>query len=71
MKNWLIILSSFYCFNILSQPVPAKEENIPFLVTFSEDASPAYGDDDHSQTFSLQFPKIIKSHFTSESLILI
>lgn len=63
MKNWLIILSCFYCFNILSQPVPAKEENIPFLVTFSEDASPAYGDDDHSQTFFFTIPKDYKKPF--------
>ena len=71
MKNWLIILSSFYCFNILSQPVPAKEENIPFLVTFSEDASLLMVMMTILKHFSLQFPKIIKSHFTSESLILI
>ena len=35
----------------LSQPVPAEQENIPYLVTFGPQAAQSWGDDDYSQTF--------------------
>jgi len=49
-------LSSIIIFLILinsvkAQPVPAADENIPFLVTFGKDAETKWGDDDFCQTF--------------------
>lgn len=43
--------------NIVSQSVPALEENIPFLVTFGNEAKSAYGDDDNCQIFFFTLPK--------------
>ena len=40
-----------------AQPVPAAEENIPFLVTFGNKASKSYGDDDFCQIFFFVVPK--------------
>ena len=40
----------------LSQPAPAVEENIPFLVTFGGDASTSWGDDDFKQIFFFVIP---------------
>lgn len=59
MKNRIIMLISFslstlYC---LSQAVPAKYENIPFLVTFGKDSEKSWGDDDNSQTFFFAIPE--------------
>ncbi|MFL2570974.1 MAG: hypothetical protein ACJ0QL_03750 [Parvicellaceae bacterium] len=53
----------FICCQYLSQPVPAKEENIPFLVTFGKNAHPSYGDDDHCQTFFFTIPEDYKKPF--------
>jgi hypothetical protein len=36
---------------IYAQPVPAGDENIPYLMTFGPKASTSWGDDDFSQTF--------------------
>ena len=61
MKHLLPIL---FCFliteNLSSQPVPAKEENIPFLVTFGAKADKSWGDDDFCQTFFFVIPKDYK-----------
>jgi hypothetical protein len=52
----LILL--FFTFNICySQPIPSKNENIPFLVTFGSEADKSWGDDDFSQTFFVSIPK--------------
>lgn len=40
-----------------AQPVPAEEENIPFLVTFGAKSLTSWGDDDFSQTFFFVIPK--------------
>lgn len=39
--------------NVFAQPVPAEDENIPFLMTFGPKAETSWGDDDYSQTFFL------------------
>lgn len=39
-----------------SQPVPARDENIPYLVTFGGDANTSWGDDDFCQIFFLLVP---------------
>ncbi len=40
-----------------SQPAPAEEENIPYLVTFGSAADPSWGDDDFCQIFFLKIPE--------------
>ncbi len=44
-----------------AQPVPPSESNIPFLVTFGNNAGKEYGDDDFSQTFFLSVPASINT----------
>lgn len=39
-----------------AQQVPAKEENIPYLVTFGPKADTKWGDDDHTQIFFFTIP---------------
>jgi len=54
MKNMKILITCmlFLIFSSsFSQAVPAKEENIPYLVTFGKDAATSYGDDDFAQIF--------------------
>lgn len=46
-----------------AQPVPAEEENIPFLVTFGNEAKTSYGDNDFKQTFYFSIPKDFKKPF--------
>jgi len=61
------ILSIILFFGItlkgVSQAIPAKEENIPFLVTFGKDAKSSYGDDDNCQIFFFSIPKDYKKPF--------
>jgi hypothetical protein len=45
------------------QPVPGKDENIPFLVTFGKDGDTGWGDDDFSQTYFFAIPKDFKDRF--------
>ena len=42
--------------NAAAQPVPAQDENIPFLMTFGNQAETSWGDDDFSQTFFFKIP---------------
>lgn len=46
-----------------AQQVPAKEENIPYLVTFSKSAETSYGDDDFTQIFFFELPEDYKKPF--------
>jgi hypothetical protein len=41
---------------VLSQPAPAADENIPYLVTFGKDAGTSWGDDDFCQIFYCLIP---------------
>ncbi len=50
----LLLVFPFFGF---TQPVPAAEENIPFLVTFGKNASTDFGDDDFTQVFFFVIPK--------------
>ena len=45
-----------FCF-AEAQPVPAGDENIPFLMTFGANSETSWGDDDFSQTFFFSIPK--------------
>ena len=48
---------------LIAQPVPPDDSNIPFLVTFGKSASNQWGDDDFSQTFFLSVPKDLSAPF--------
>ncbi len=41
---------------VVSQPVPAEDENIPYLMTFGKDGKTSWGDDDFSSTFFFKIP---------------
>ncbi len=43
-----------------AQPVPNKEENIPYLMTFGNESEISWGDDDFSQAFFFQIPSDFK-----------
>jgi len=42
---------------LLGQPVPGKDENIPFLVTFGKEGKTSWGDADFNQIFFFTIPK--------------
>jgi hypothetical protein len=44
-------------FQMIAQPVPAEDENIPHLMTFGPKAETSWGDDDFSQTFFFVIPE--------------
>ena len=46
-----------------SQPVPAKDENIPYLVTFGRDSEKSWGDHDFCQIFFFRIPLTHKEPF--------
>jgi hypothetical protein len=48
-----LLLLSF----VEGQPVPAGDENIPYLMTFGGNSETSWGDDDFSQTFFFSIPK--------------
>ncbi len=52
----LIVMAGFFSVTI-AQPVPAQDENIPYLMTFGNRAETSWGDDDFSQTFFFRIPK--------------
>jgi hypothetical protein len=58
MKYFAFILSAV-CItaSLQAQPVPAGDENIPYLMTFGPKAGTSWGDDDFSQTFFFLIPK--------------
>lgn len=53
----ILVLYSLYTF---AQPVPNKEENIPYLMTFGNEAGISWGDDDFSQAFFFLIPSDFK-----------
>ncbi|MCP4313327.1 MAG: hypothetical protein GY790_18880 [Bacteroidetes bacterium] len=48
---------------VFSQPVPAEDENIPYLVTFGAASDKSWGDDDFCQTFFFMVPPSHTSPF--------
>jgi len=50
-------------FQLMAQPVPAEDENIPHLMTFGPKAETSWGDDDFSQTFFFVIPEEHTSPF--------
>jgi hypothetical protein len=53
----LLILLAVLASGLKAQPVPAGDENIPYLMTFGPKAGTSWGDDDFSQTFFFLIPK--------------
>lgn len=51
-------LDDIYC-----QPVPGKDENIPFLVTFGKSGETSWGDDDFYQVYFFAIPKTYTQQF--------
>lgn len=61
LSGLILILSSVD--GVKAQPVPGKDENIPFLVTFGKYGNTNWGDDDFSETFFFAVPKDFKDRF--------
>lgn len=57
---FIFFLAIYFC---EAQPVPATEENIPYMVTFGKDAPVSMGDDDFCQIFFFVVPKTYTSNF--------
>jgi hypothetical protein len=58
MKHLVLSVSIvILTFGLKAQPVPAGDENIPYLMTFGPKAGTSWGDDDYSQTFFFLIPK--------------
>lgn len=55
-KYPLILAFTISCMRLWSQPVPAADENIPFLVTFGANSVITWGDDDFFQIFFCLIP---------------
>jgi len=56
---WIVFIST----NLFAQPVPAEDENIPYLMTFGPKTGTSWGDDDFSQTFFFVIPEELSSPF--------
>jgi hypothetical protein len=52
----LALFASMFTDILMAQPVPARVENIPNLVTFGNEAETYWGDDDFSQVFFFLIP---------------
>jgi hypothetical protein len=58
--KYLVLLFLINYTLLYSQPVPAGDENIPFLMTFGGKSQTSWGDDDFSQTFFFLIPETFK-----------
>jgi hypothetical protein len=58
-KMILMLMGVLLIVSGIAQPVPAGDENIPYLMTFGPKAGTSWGDDDFSQTFFFLIPKKI------------
>jgi hypothetical protein len=59
----LLIPIAFAALVLKAQPVPAGDENIPYLMTFGPKAGTSWGDDDFSSTFFFLIPKSYSQPF--------
>lgn len=55
-KFILLILLIFLNIDLCSQPTPAADENIPYLMTFGKNSDTSWGDDDFCQIFFFVIP---------------
>ncbi len=56
-KIFQIIILFLLSLNLFAQPVPAVDENIPYLITFGAKSDKAWGDDDFCQIIFYSIPK--------------
>jgi hypothetical protein len=56
---FILIFFAVFVFpgKVAGQPVPGKDENIPFLVSFGKDGKTSWGDDNFYQIFFFSIPK--------------
>jgi hypothetical protein len=54
---FILLLGIAVTVRLSGQPVPSKDENIPFLVTFGKDAQTSWGDDHFYQIWFFSIPK--------------
>jgi hypothetical protein len=59
----ITFLISGLCDNLYGQPVPGKDENIPFLVTFGKQGQTSWGDDDFYQVWFFAVPRTFTQQF--------
>ncbi len=59
----LLIIVSCWTLKSSGQPVPGKDENIPFLVTFGKEGKTSWGDDDFYQVFFFSIPRDYNQQF--------
>ncbi len=59
----IVIMMSLIAPSLYGQAVPAKDENIEFLMTFGKEGVTSWGDDDFSQTFFFKIPSTYKEPF--------
>lgn len=55
-NSWAIIFMLIFSADLFSQPAPAVDENIPYLITFGGNAETSWGDDDFCQIFFCLIP---------------
>jgi hypothetical protein len=57
----ILLISVFpgllFASGLSGQPVPSRDENIPFLVTFGKEGKTSWGDDDFNQIWFFSIPK--------------
>jgi hypothetical protein len=53
---WIVLFVLKFELPVFSQPAPAMDENIPYLVTFGANASTSWGDDDFCNVFFFIVP---------------
>lgn len=59
----ILIVTCIFIMDGFSQSIPAKNENIPFLVTFGKDSQKSWGDDDNNQIIFFSIPEESKAPF--------
>ena len=65
MKRLLILITLLFVIRIVltGQPIPGTDENIPFLVTFGNEAPKSCGDNDNIQSVFVIIPESINEEF--------
>ena len=62
--KYAMVIPVLFAWNLGSaQPAPAEDENIPYLVTFGNQADKSWGDDDFCQIFFFRVPESYKDPF--------
>jgi len=56
VKYLIFFVLTCFANTLLAQEVPSRDENVPFLVTFSAQADKSWGDDDYTQVFFFVVP---------------